>query len=130
MIHFKIINGTVNGTPSEIVPNIPAVGLEWDLTEFVSGGVMRVKTATGFNPLEVNSKIFPVPCQNILNIQLGNVTGAMQISVVNLLGVVDISQQFENQNQIILNVEILPKGIYILQIKNNDKTVSYKFTKD
>ena len=126
---FKIVNGTVTGLPTQIIPEIPGEGLEWDLSEFVSGGIVKVRTATGINELRMDAKIFPIPCKDKLNIQLDKFENSVIVSVVDLIGRVVTSETFENKKEIVLNVEELPKGIYILQIKSKDKSLIQRIMK-
>ncbi|MDD3079578.1 MAG: autotransporter-associated beta strand repeat-containing protein [Paludibacter sp.] len=127
---FKIIDGTINGTPAEISPAIPSDGLEWDLSEFASNGILKVKQATGIINPEIGSDVYPNPFRNTLNIKIDNAIDDLKISVYNLLGSEIYSQMYEGQTQIILNTEALPKGIYMLRLQSGDKITTRKIVKE
>ncbi len=127
---FKIVNGTIIGLPTQIIPEMPGEGLEWDLSEFVSGGILKVRTATGINELRMDARIFPIPFKDKLNIQLDKADNSVNVSIINLMGSVVTTEKFENNREIILNTETLPKGIYILQIKSKDKSLIQRIMKE
>lgn len=127
---FKIINGTVNGTPSEIFPATPGEGLDWDLSEFTSAGILKVKVATGVNVLEMNTSIYPNPIKNILKIQLAEQSANVQITINNLLGKTVYSNKYSNRNQISVNLDHLPSGIYTLHLNSENKSFTKKIIKE
>ncbi len=127
---FKIINGTITGTPSEIIPATPGEGLDWDLSEFNTSGTIKVKISTGLNELQSNSEVYPNPFHNKLNVMLGSTVAEAQISIVNLIGEVVYRSKFSNTDQINLNLNTLAKGVYLLQINANDSLVSKKIVKE
>ena len=127
---FKIINGSITGTPSEVIPATPGEGLDWDLSEFNTSGTIKVKISTGLNELQSNSEVYPNPFHNKLNVMLGSTVSEAQISIVNLIGEVVYSSKFSNTDQINLNLNTLAKGVYLLQINANESLVSKKIVKE
>lgn len=127
---FKIMDGTILGYPTEIIPATPGVDLEWDLTNFTSNGTIKVKTATGLKTVELSSSIFPIPCKNELNIHLNEIANNLQVSLFNLIGNEVYVENFNDINNIKIDVQHLNNGIYTLQLKMNDKTFSRKIVKE
>ena len=127
---FKIINGTVVGTPTEITPANPGPGLAWDLSEFNTAGKIKVIPATGLNDNVIINRIYPNPFKNKIQISLGQFLNDAQVSVVNVLGQTVYTNNFGNTNQINLNLDKLETGVYMLQIKNGDDLISTKIVKE
>ena len=127
---FKIINGTVTGTPTEIIPATPGDGLEWDLSEFNTAGTLKVKAFTGIKSLEMNSEIYPVPCKNNLNIRVNENAETLQVALYNLVGNEVYGNNFDNQREIQLNLSELPKGIYMLHLTAENKSFTRKIIKE
>lgn len=127
---FKIINGTVTGTPTEIIPATPGDGLEWDLSEFNTAGTLKVKAYTGIKALEMNSDIYPIPCKNNLNIRVKENVENLQVALYNLVGNEVYGNSYNNQTEIQLNLSDLPKGIYMLHMTAENKSYTRKIVKE
>ncbi|MDD4992395.1 MAG: autotransporter-associated beta strand repeat-containing protein [Paludibacter sp.] len=127
---FKIINGTVVGTPTEIIPAIPGDGLAWDLSDFVSGGNLKVIPATGLNETKLTHNVYPNPFKKDLRVQLGQSVDEVQISVVSVIGDIVYSNKFSNTNQVRMNLDNLVKGVYLLQVKVGDNISTQKIVKE
>ena len=126
----EIINGTVTGTPSEIIPATPGEGLEWDLSAFNTSGAIKVKAATGINELELKTKTYPIPCKDFLNIQLDEAVSNLHVSIVSLVGKVVYTNTFDNQTEMKLDVNQLSKGVYLLQLKSDNKSFTQRIIKE
>lgn len=124
---FKIINGNISSLPAEIIPAQPADGLEWDLSEFINGGIIKVKTATGIKNLTLSSDIYPNPAENVLNIKLPSENIESEITVVNTTGAVIMKEVFNYSREIQLNISALSKGIYFLKIRSGADFYTGKF---
>lgn len=127
---FKIINGTVVGTPTEIIPATPGDGLIWDLSAFTSNGTIKVIPTTGLNDKQMINSIYPNPFKNKIQVTLGQSFDNVQVSVVNMLGQTVYSKSFGNTNQINMNLDKLETGVYMLQVKNGDDLISTKIVKE
>jgi len=126
---FKIINGTITGTPAEIIPATPGDGLAWDLTDFNTTGTIKVKVSTGLNDAQIKTKVYPNPFNDNLRIELGQNVNEVQVSVVNLIGEVVYLNKFSSLDQINLNLDVLTKGVYLLRIKADENLISRKIVK-
>jgi len=127
---FKIINGTVVGTPAEITPAVPGDGLAWDLSDFVSGGNLKVILATGLNETKLTNNVYPNPFKKDLRIQLGQSVDEVSVSVVTVIGEIVYNNNFSNTSQIRLNLDNLVKGVYLLQVKVGDNISTQKIVKE
>jgi autotransporter-associated beta strand protein len=127
---FKIVNGTVAGTPTEITPAIPGDGLAWDLSDFVSGGNLKVIPATGLNETKFSNNVYPNPFKKGIRVQLGQSVDEVHVSVVSVIGDIVYSNKFNNTNQISMNLDNLVKGVYLLQVKVGDNITTQKIVKE
>ena len=77
-----------------------------------------------------NLKIYPNPAQDFLNIELENQSNFdFNILIINNLGQI-IKQDVLNQNIQQINIANLPKGIYTLQIRNEETVFVKRFLKN
>jgi len=127
---FKIIVGTVTGTPTEVIPAVPGVGLSWDLTQFASNGVLKVVLGTALSDSKLIRGVFPNPFQNDLHLQFGQQVNEAQVSVLSLTGAVLYQITSKNTYQTDLKLEQLQKGVYLLQVKVGDKVSVQKIVKE
>lgn len=127
---FKIINGAITGNVSEIIPATPGDGIEWDLSEFASAGMLKVRVATGLNELEMNARIFPNPVKNNLIIELPAQIEDVKVVINNLVGSTVYNSIYNGQDRITVNMEMLPKGIYMMQLTSGNKSFTRKIIKE
>jgi len=127
---FKIISGTVIGTPTEIIPAVPGDGLVWDLSEFTTNGTIKVVTSTGLHEYPINSKVYPNPFNDKLSISLEQQLDEAQVSIVNMLGEIVYNSSFVNTSRINLKLNYLNNGVYLLQVKAGDKLTIQKIVKE
>jgi len=74
--------------------------------------------------------VYPNPASNFINVSLlGNTSGKGTLQVVDMKGTVLIEEVL-NRNLQQINIARLPKGVYMLKVKNGDKTTSSKFVKE
>ena len=77
---------------------------------------------------DVSVKLFPNPASDILNIT-SNVEQFNAVSIVDLNG--RLIKSFEvNSNEVNANIQDLKPGLYIVNISNDENTVSKKFIKE
>jgi translation elongation factor EF-1alpha len=77
-----------------------------------------------------NIKIYPNPAQDFINIEVENIsTSDFNILIINNLGQV-VQQDRLTQNVQQIPVNHLPKGIYTLQIRNEETVYVKRFVKD
>jgi len=126
---FKIISGNVSGVPATITPATPGDGLEWDLTELVSSGVLKVKTATGIRNPELITKVYPNPVKDILHVSVKESTQDLKVSLLNSVGQLVYSEIY-TQPEFSLSTQQFPKGMYFLMIQSGTKTYSQTMIKN
>jgi len=91
-------------------------------TEFANGTDPYQNTIGTNSFIEENAvRVFPNPFTNQLNIDLSSAleNTFIQISITNVYGKIIRQYTFENQSSIILNTTDLPKGVLILNIRND-----------
>ncbi len=89
------------------------------MTEFVS-----TLANTKFDNAEI--KIFPNPTSNILNINTSSTITSLEIIDTNGRR---IQSLFQNSNEVILNIESLQSGIYLLKVTTEKGTSIQKIIK-
>jgi hypothetical protein len=74
--------------------------------------------------------IYPNPARSVLNISLGNLEGASDVQLFDVQGRMVIQRRISAMSTLV-NVEILPSGVYMVKIKNNGIEVfTSKFIKE
>lgn len=79
---------------------------------------------------QLNINIYPNPFEDLLTIDLTELKGqAGTIFLFNLQGKLMTIQDFEEQNEVVLQTDALNKGIYLLKVQVADKIFSQKVVK-
>ena len=87
--------------------------------------------STGINNESQNNSfsIFPNPSTDVLNIQMNN-TGAFEMTVLDLTGKQLMTENILSQTDTYkLDISILPKGVYIIQLKSENELLTKQFVK-
>ena len=126
---FKVVEGPVKGLPAEIRPLTPGRDLAWDLSAFESEGIIRVTTGTGLIPVNTALSVYPNPVQEIINIRLNNAASSAKIQIFALTGGALMVEQYNDTDEIRLNVAHLPSGSYLLQIQTEEYTLTERVIK-
>jgi len=73
-----------------------------------------------------NSRIYPIPANDILNVDLNGISKEeTSIEISNTLGQVVYQTKSLNQH-LIINTSELAGGVYMVNIKQNNKTIAVK----
>ena len=75
-------------------------------------------------------KIYPNPVSTILTVEIGNVKVTGTIAITNILGLVVTEKTFSLQNQVVIDVQSLPAGLYIVKVNAGGILFSKKFIKE
>lgn len=77
-------------------------------------------------------KIYPNPTQGTFNIAFDKVlTGNVELKLYNAVGALLKTYSYENPSEIqAINLENMPKGLYVLRVTNNGKVGNIKVIKD
>ena len=128
---FKLIEcGTINGTISEIIPEVPGAGLEWDLTEFATSGIISVIDPTGISDHNVETlKMYPNPSDGNVSINLpeGNDKSIIRIESVN--GSI-LMEKAHCGRSMQLDLSGFSDGLYIVKVISDDKIFIGKVIKE
>lgn len=121
-------------------PNIP-IG---SILDAISGDCYDLSNVLEINYVSLQNQsvisqnhqinIQPIPATNILNISLNTTQQtSLNVKIINVEGKVLQTLNYNNllpgKNTILLNVEELTSGLYILQLQDNKQTKSIKFVK-
>lgn len=74
--------------------------------------------------------VYPNPTQNTLNIQFKSDINKVEIKILNVIGQTVLLEDINISSHKIFDVSNLINGIYILQVKANNKTFTQKFVKE
>ncbi len=107
-----------SGSFSEIIPLIPAEGLEWDLTELTTNGTIKVAQATGIanHPNFKTLDIYPNPSNGYVYFNLPQELGKAQLEVLDAKGNLILKSEHEEVSHIELNLSGNPVGIYFIKL--------------
>ncbi|MCK9618589.1 MAG: T9SS type A sorting domain-containing protein [Lentimicrobiaceae bacterium] len=96
------------------------------------GAVLVTLTPTGATRVIVprsnvsQMNVFPNPAGDVLTIELIGIAGKQQVEIFNVQGI--LVKEIEITGTKLINISDLPKGIYLVHLKNNSLEVQ-KFTK-
>lgn len=77
--------------------------------------------------IENTITVYPNPTNDFLNIKLNSYNSEiLKVSLYNIMGQKTLETQYTNQNSIKLDVSNMPKGLYMLKVKENDNDVLIK----
>lgn len=131
--HIGIINASISD--EEVI--ILAIQEERILLTFDAAVSIRVQKNSGANNVPQStttvSRLFPSPANAVVNLEIVSQQDAIaRINITNRQGTVVKNLElfvFEGQNQIELDIEDLPEGIYFLQFISANTTNFFPFVK-
>jgi photosystem II stability/assembly factor-like uncharacterized protein len=98
---------------------------KWDPTVLGTTGITNAKQSMD------NITVYPVPTNNVVNIQLGKVDDEnMTIAIYNMVGSKIISKQLKAVSNDLIQFDLSDKdaGLYFINITNGGKTITKKIT--
>jgi len=121
-------------------------GIEYTCVEFLdsytgwAGGYNQSATLGGvykwtntvaiedYNDLSDNIILYPNPTNDILNINLSNVTSKISITIINILGEViyKLSENTSGNFTKSIDLHLYNKGLYIVNIEKDNQSINYK----
>ena len=116
-----LLTGLVAGTRYSI--NVAALDAEGNKSRN-SPPLVVESLSIGDHQADVWISIYPVPARHILNIEGRD--PLQSIEIFDLTGRKVLEQEAENTTGVILNIEALTKGIYLLRIKQKNRVGSWK----
>jgi len=69
-------------------------------------------------------KAYPNPVNSILNIKLNRYSETINLRVTNVLGQESLTKKYYNANEIQLDFQDQAKGLYVVEVRTNNQTVS------
>lgn len=75
-----------------------------------------------------NASVYPVPSSDIVNFRLSNEVSNMTVNVYGMDGKL-VTTKIVSGNNFILNVQDLPKGIYMVELNDNSNREVYRIVK-
>ncbi len=86
-------------------------------------------TGLRLNSFEQLLSLYPNPSMDNINIDLNDSYSNISLSIIDLTGSVQVQQNFENVNQLNIDIESLSKGMYVVHLESNSKHAFLKFIK-
>jgi hypothetical protein len=110
----------------------PVVETTYTLTGAINGICQQVTTITQsviscigleeHNGSKENMLVFPNPSSGNVNIKLNSLSGNTSVEIITLIGQAVFKENISDTNEI-LNLNGLAKGIYFIQLKENNKII-------
>jgi len=117
-VYHLVDAGSISGELGGILPTSPGEGLEWDTSEWLSKGNIRVQLASGIQT-RINSKsieLFPNPAGNRINIRMGENAAIINAIIENITGEKMLTAEFRNSLEFSIDLEGMPAGWYLLKL--------------
>jgi autotransporter-associated beta strand protein len=127
---FKLFEcPTISGSFENIFPNTPGDGLEWDVSELESKGLIKVAEATSVVNLgNENINLYPNPVSKTLFIDINKAVNS-QIKITNVAGQNCYNKYIQNKAQHQIDLSGFDNGVYLIEITNNNGTQYFKILK-
>ncbi|MBP1664356.1 MAG: autotransporter-associated beta strand repeat protein [Bacteroidetes bacterium] len=125
------VASAISGSFSSITPATPGKDLIWDLTRLNQGIIAVINDPTPVNEINASSvSVYPAIMDKYCLINLGNITGKVQIDLYGVNGVKKLSYTESGCNSLVkMNVSHLQPGAYFLRLTNSGSTATYKLIK-
>jgi hypothetical protein len=120
---------TITGSFENIFPNTPGDGLEWDVSELESKGLVKVAETTSVARLgnEITS-LYPNPVSNTLFIDTEKAVNT-QIKITDIAGKTCYNKNIKNKVQHQIDLSDFDNGVYLIEISSNNRTQYFKILK-
>lgn len=93
--------------------------------------VRNIESNIGINDIKNNSiKIHPNPSSDYIKIYITPIENEFSLFIFNSTGKLMLSNEFNLDSEVILNIGDLTSGLYIIQIRNNNATFYNKLIKN
>lgn len=83
-------------------------------------------SGTGIANVEMVTTLYPNPASDVLHISFNEPVGEGVATIYDMVGNMVITQVFEQTNDIKIPVNQLSNGVYLLSLKNGDRTIQKK----
>jgi hypothetical protein len=101
-----------------------------DISGYIKGLVKVSSSTAGINDLtKTNISIYPNPTNNIINVNLGEVTSPTNYSLYSIDGKMIGDNNMVNTNSFSIDLTDMAIGIYILKIKSENSINTFKIIK-
>ncbi|HPR33649.1 MAG TPA: T9SS type A sorting domain-containing protein, partial [Prolixibacteraceae bacterium] len=127
---YKLFDCTnIEGGFSSIIPEYPGNGMEWDHSDLIEKGVIKVVEASDIQAFRKNEiKIFPNPAGEYLIVQMQETGDELnEIYICDLAGKIRVAPFRLTGNETYIPLEKLLSGIYF--VKQKGQSYKYEFIK-
>lgn len=128
---FKLFEAnSITGSFEAIIPWKPGDGLSWDVSELESRGVIKVTISNSADDLsEIKAIVYPNPVQDFIFLNVENGQGnKLDVKISDYTGR-NWESTVMNSEQLKLDVEHLPKGVYFITIESDKVIYQSRFVK-
>ncbi len=125
---FQIVRpGIITGGFTSVEPASPGTGLEWDLSEFTSSGLIKVVAATALEEAHTAELlVYPNPTPGKLFVQLPQAAAEWHIKLENLDGQLLLEQSACDVSLLEINLTHLKQGLYIITVHSDGQLMKQK----
>lgn len=132
---FKILEGrTITGTFENITPEVPAAGMLWDTSKLYSEGIIKiVENPTAIKYVNANKlNLYYNSTNQTVVVNMGDVVNSEPNSVVKVIAMDGTIAKVENvnsQNEIVVNMNDISDGVYVIQLETKELIYSGRVIK-
>jgi hypothetical protein len=128
---FKILSApAINDSFQMIIPASPGQGLQWDLSELNTRGILKVTPYTGISSREIPALLlYPNPVRDKLTVDASGLRGEILIALYDAAGDVLLFTRVEGGKITEIPVIHFPRGIYVARATTNDHIFLHKIIK-
>ncbi|MBN2165497.1 MAG: autotransporter-associated beta strand repeat-containing protein [Marinilabiliaceae bacterium] len=122
---YQIVSApAISGAFSSISPETPGEGMAWDLSEFKTSGIVKVVAATAIDYSNIERvSLYPNPTTDYAYVNLSAGLGEVTIQVETINGSVIKILESSDVSKVKLSLGEFEKGIYLVRIIFDDKTM-------
>lgn len=128
---FKIFEaGNITGSFTSVTPEIPGEGLEWDFSELLSGGIVKVTRITSVSFLQRDQfAVTPNPAEHLLKLRLPVTGNRMTVEIAGINRQVYKKEYYDHAGVVEMDVSGLPSGVYFVILQAEGKREVRKIVK-
>jgi len=128
---FNILSGgTITGSFSLVSPVVPGVGLEWDQSELISKGIIKVVKSTALNNINgADLRFSPNPIGNELKVEWQHPEPQVDVMLFNSAGTMLYQKSLQDPSNLVVPMGDMQTGAYFLKLKTPNGSMEHKIIK-
>lgn len=124
-----VASDQISGSFTSIVPAVPGVGMEWDLSEFQTKGVIQIPEVSALNSANAELlKVYPNAANDHVIVEFPCLEKDMQLRLISLSGQVLKEATFSNVEKVEWDVSECVSGVYLVSLVSDGEMLAKKIT--